>query len=165
MALIVETGLIVENANSYASLETIKSYAAARGVTLGTDPIIEQQAIIAVDYIDSFRSKFQGGKVSQLQTLQFPRYSVFVDEFEIAETSIPIELVKAQCQLVCEQAKGVSVMATQTEPVIKKEVIGPIETEYAVSNGSISDPIITSVNVLLEPLFRKAGFGLTVVRI
>lgn len=165
MTLVVEDGSVVSGANSYASLETIKAYAAARGVTLGADAVIEQQAIIAVDYIESFRLQFQGIKVSASQPMQFPRIGVEIDGFLIDNNVIPNEVVKAQCQLVCEQANDVELMPTKSEPAVKKEVVGPIETEYAVSNGSIVTPVFTYVDNLLRVLFKNASFAIKTVRV
>lgn len=166
MTFVVEDGSIVASANSYIDLAGIKAYASARGVTLGADAIIEQQSVKAIDYIEGLRNRFQGNKVSQTQSLQFPRYGIWIDGFEVAKTSIPNELVKAQCQLICEQANSVTIMPTQSEPAIKKEVVGPIETEYAVATGTITTPVMTAVDALLEPLFKNnTGFTLTSVRI
>ena len=73
---------------------------------------------------------------------------------------------KAQCQLIVEQANGGVLMPTQLEAAVKKEVVGPIETEYAVSVGAINQPVFSAVDALLEPLFNtSSGFSLTTVRI
>lgn len=167
MTFTVETGSIVANANSYVDLAFIKAYALARGIALGTDTVIEQQSIKAVDYLEGLRSRFQGNKVSSTQSLQFPRENVWIDGFEVAKTSIPSELIKAQCQLICEQANSVDIMPTQSEAAIKKEVVGPIETEYAIATGTITTPVMTAVDALLEPLFKNSssGFTLTTVRV
>ncbi len=166
MTFIIEDGTIVTNANSYVTLAEIKAYAVARNITLGTDPVIESQSVLAVDYLESKRTQYQGSKVSELQELQFPRYNVKIDGFDIAETSIPNNLKKAQCQLIVEQANGGVLMPTQLEAAVKKEVVGPIETEYAVSVGAINQPVFSAVDALLEPLFNtSSGFSLTTVRI
>jgi len=166
VTFIIEDGTIVTNANSYVTLAEIKAYATARNITLGTDPVIESQSVLAVDYLESKRTQYQGSKVSELQELQFPRYNVKIDGFDIAETAIPNNLKKAQCQLIVEQANGGVLMPTQLEAAVKKEVVGPIETEYAVSVGAINQPVFSAVDALLEPLFNtSSGFSLTTVRI
>jgi len=82
VTFIIEDGTIVTNANSYVTLAEIKAYATARNITLGTDPVIESQSVLAVDYLESKRTQYQGSKVSELQELQFPRYNVKIDGFE-----------------------------------------------------------------------------------
>jgi len=167
MALIVEDGTLVANANSYASLATIKAYAALRGITLGTDPVIENQAILATDYIESKRNKFQGLKVLSTQALQFPRIYLVIDDNEFPENEIPKELINAECQLVIEQQKGIELMPTINEAPIKKEVIGPMSTEYAVSEGNIFEPALLAVDALLQPLFKNvsSGFSIKTIRV
>jgi len=167
MTLIVEDGSIVTDANSYVDLDTIKAYALERLVTLGTDPVIESFAIKAMEYIESKRDQFQGLKVSGTQSLQFPRYYLEIDGYEFPSDSIPNILQKAQCQLVIEQTNGVDIMPTNTEPAIKKEVVGPITTEFAVSTGSYFEPFISSVENLLKPLLKQAskGFSISTLRV
>ena len=168
MALIVEDGSVVTNADSYVSLAEIKAYATLHGVTLGADSAIEIQAHFAIDYLESKRLLYQGTKVSEDQELQFPRYFVQIDGFDISETSIPKCLKNAQCQLILEQAAGVNLMPTQTEPGIKKETIGPMSTEYAIANGAINEPILLAVDALLQPLFKNtasSGFSIRSVRV
>lgn len=166
--LIVEDGSLVTDANSYADIETIKSFAELRGFDLGfDDPLIENRAIKAMDYIEAKRNEFKGTKVDISQELQFPRNNVQIDGFDVPSDSIPKELVKAQCQLVIEQTNGIEIMPTQSEAAIKKETVGPISTEYAVSEGSSFSPFISSVDALLQPLLKTGigGFSLTTVRV
>lgn len=166
MALIVEDGTLVAGANSYASLALIKAFALARGVTLGPDDAIETMSTLAIDYLEGKRNEYQGNKIDASQELQFPRIGVIVDDFEIPYNSIPKAIVNAQCQLIIEQSLGINIMPTQTDAAIKSETIGPIKTDYAVNPGAIVEPHLTSVNMMLKPLFKKSGgFGLSVVRV
>jgi len=167
MALIVEDGTQVAGANSYASLDTIKAYAVARGVTLGIDSIITTQVLKAMDYLEGKRKDYQGNKVAVTQSLQFPRINVVIDDFEFPSTSIPSMLIQAECQLVIEQSLGIDFMPTMNEPTIKSETIGPIKTEYAVNPGAIFEPFSYAVNALLEPLFKSGSnaFGVTFLRV
>jgi hypothetical protein len=167
MALIVEDGTIVANANAYADSDFIKEYALARGVTL-TDATIETKAIIAMDYIESKRNEFQGIKVSNLQPLQFPRLYLVIDDNQFPANQIPIELKNALSQLVIEQENGINILPTANKAPVKKTTIGPISKEYAVNPGEIFEPIIKSVDILLEPLLKsvsKSGFKLSTLRV
>ena len=168
MALIIEDGTIVSGANSYASLAVLRAYATARGITLSaTDATVEVMAIKAMDYLEAKRNQYQGEKVSNTQELQFPRYNLIIDGFDFPANDIPNELIKAQCQLVLEVNAGNILMPTLTEAPIKKEVIGPIETEYAVSAGNSFLPDFQAVESLLAPLYKdnQSGFSLTSIRI
>ena len=166
MALIVEDGSQVAGANAYAAEAAILAYAVARGVTL--DPFkIPVYNAIAIDYLEGKRKEYAGYKVSQTQALQFPRTGLVIDGYDFPPNSIPIELIKANCQLIIEQSLGVALMPTQNEPLIKSEAVGPIKTEYVVSAGSIFEPWIASVEILLAPLLKagSGGFGLVFKRV
>lgn len=167
MALTVEDGSIVENANSYASLATVKAYATARGITLGSDASIEVFILKAMDYIEGKRAEFQGMKVLNTQPLQFPRYYLVIDGFEFPYTEIPKELINAECQLVIEQFNGANILPTTLEPLVKVEKVGPLQTEYAVGANAFFEPNFAAVDLLLMPLLKatSSGFSLKTVRV
>lgn len=158
MALVVEDGTAKADANSFASLEVIRAYALLRGVTLSaTDSVVESQAIKAKDYLEAQRDKFQGGKLTAAQALQWPRTGVVVDGFDVAEDEIPRELVAAQCAAVMELADGTDLMPTNDGRVIIRDKTGPLETEWAPGGSNL--PAMPKVDALLKPLFKNSpGF-------
>ncbi len=63
MALEVEDGTGKADANSYVSVAEYRAYAQARGVSLPVDDAqVEAQLTQAMDYVESFRAKYQGRK-------------------------------------------------------------------------------------------------------
>lgn len=168
MALIVEDGSNVANANSYAELAYIKAYAQLRGITLAADAVIENQVALAMDYLESKRNNYQGLKTYPDQSLQFPRNYLVIDSNEFPNNAIPKELKNALSQLVIEIENGISILPTINEAPIKRETVGPITTEYAVNPGTGLEPIIFSVEALLQPLFKNStssGFGVKFMRV
>lgn len=176
MALIVEDGSNVANSNSYASLTDIRAFASARGVTLPSDDgKLEILAVKAMDYLESFRKQFQGSKTNNVgddpaapkvvpQSLQWPRIGVVIDDEDFDANSIPAELKKAQMQYCMELFGGNDAMPTTTGAFVKREKVGPLETEYSETLSSDS-PRMPKVDALLEPLLRgSGGFTLTCVR-
>jgi hypothetical protein len=159
MALVIETGAIVPTANSYVTLDEIKAYASARGVTLGADSVIERFAILAMDYLESLRSRYYGSRVDPAnQPLSWPRLYVFMECQPFPATSIPQGLKSAQCQLCLEQANGVDLMPTQEAgSFITQESVGPISTSYNPAY-SFSAPSMPKVDALLEPLMSTGLF-------
>lgn len=153
MALVVEDGTIVENANSYATLTQIRDYAISRGVTLSNvDATLESQVHAAMLYLEALRAKYKGVKVSSTQSLQWPRLGAYVDGFAVESNEIPIELVKALYELVLANEAGIDLMPTVEGAFVVKEKVGPIETEYSESVGTSSQPKLAIVKSLLEPL-------------
>ena len=169
MALIVEDGTIVPNANSYQTLAEIRAYALARGVTLSAvDSELEPLAIQAMDYLEAQRAKYQGNKVEPLvQELQFPRDDVKIDCVAFPSDEIPKELQSAENQLVIELHNSVDILPTSEEAFITEEKIGPITTKYSDTVRTSIEPTMTAVDALLEPLFFPCGqkFALTTLRV
>lgn len=169
--VIVETGTGNPDANSYASEQQVRDYAALRGIVVpaadGNNDPLSPLLILAMDYF--LTMTFYGEPVSHSQPLQFPRYGVpqpsgFCD---YPPTTIPPALVKAQCQLVLEQVAGVQLSTTaqsttQTGPNVTREKVDVIEVEYTNDpRFQMLDAYMPKVDALLVGLTRAAGFQLT----
>lgn len=166
--LVVEDGSIVLNANSYNPTVDIKSYASLRGRTLpDDDALIEAYAIRAMDYIESFAEQFKGVRTVGLdQPLEWPRSGAIIDDVEIDDDYMPLQLLRAQNQLVIEQAAGVVLQPTLTlVGRVKRKKTGPLETEWFDSVQSGFQPIIPAVDAFLSPLLNLSSFGLRTLRV
>ena len=160
MALIIENGSRVANATSYVTLAEARAYASARGVTLSAvDAEVESKCILAMDFIEALRDRYQGLKVAYDQALQFPRYPLTIDSFTIPSTSIPLALKQAQCQLVIELNNGIDLTPTGDGKFLVREKIDVIENEWAPGSGS-SSPVLTKFDSLISPLFKTPNGGL-----
>lgn len=167
ITLIQETGAIVADANTYGTLAGVIAYAANREVVLPNTDATAAKLIKAMDYL--FGLNYKGVPVSPgVQTLDWPRSGAVIDGYAQPENLIPSALVRAQYQLVLEIASGIDIMPTVSGGFIKREKVGPIETEYseslAASNGLGPDmPIVDS---LLASLLNTTGkFSLTTYRV
>lgn len=94
MAIIVEDGTIVPNANSYVSVADLETYALERGIIIAGDP--EELLIKSMDYTESLI--FKGIKWTQNQTLQWPRANVWIDGYLNNVTNIPVQLKNGQME-------------------------------------------------------------------
>lgn len=163
--LIVEDGSLVANANSYASIETLRNYAQLRKADLpDDDDELAQMCIIAMDYLEALEYRFKGERVEPaIQSLSWPRRSVVINCSPVLITTIPKNLINALCQLTIEaSALDGNLTPSQTEYAIKQEVIGPMSTTYAVDtvNGSnVFTPTFPKVNAFLRPLFISMNGG------
>lgn len=170
MALIIEDGTVVANANSYVTLVEARAYALARGVTLsGTDSEVEILAIKAMDYLEAQRGKYQGRKTDpDNQVLQWPRKEVYIDCDEVVDqNTIPQELKDAQCQLIIEGHNSVVLQPNLTSGEVRREKLPHLEIEYNDKGGSSVSPVMTAVRSLLDPLFFRCGnkFSLHTIRV
>ena len=82
MALVIEDGTIVAEANSYVTVEEARAFALLRGVILSAvDADVEILIIEAMDYVEAKGSKFKGMKYTRDQDLQWPRSGATVDGY------------------------------------------------------------------------------------
>jgi hypothetical protein len=160
MALTVENGSLVAGANSYVSIEDARAYAADRGLSLPDDAAECADVLVrAADYVDSFRSRFVGMTVSADQSMEWPRTGVYIRGRALSQTSVPALLVNAQVEAAVILAAGIDLMPyNSSSRLVKREKIGPLETEYETTGGGGSIvPRTISVERLLQPLFRGGG--------
>jgi len=163
MTITVETGSGDNaSANSYVSVADFKAYADARGYSYpGTDPACEKLLIKAMDYIEAQRNLYQGIKSKNTQPLQWPRYGVSVDGYWILTTTIPPELVRAQCELAVAAytlALQPNVLPTDTGTAKRKRVEGAVDVEYYEAASKRVLPQFTAAENLLAPLYKRGGF-------
>lgn len=162
MALVVETGAGVAGANSYRTLADIRAYALARGVTLSpVDATLEPLALMAMDYLEGLRARYQGSKTAATNALQWPRVNVKIDCVDFPSDAIPVELANAQSRLCMEQHAGVVLSATRTGAFIVEDTVGPLTTKYSDKHGGGPGtvPTMPAVEDLLAPLFAACGQG------
>lgn len=164
MALVIEDGTVVAGANSYVSAAEIVAYASARGVTISASDA-EMSAVLAMDYLESFRSRYKGTKVSATQPLQWPRKDVVIDGADFPSNEIPKELKSAQCQSCIEIANGFELMPSTDNFAVSMEKVDVITVQYA-TGGSGQSPSATlpaapkfpAVDALLRPLLAAAMY-------
>lgn len=167
MALVIEDGTIVDNANSVSTLAAIKAYALDRNITLpDDDDVLNGYAVLAMDYLETFKDQYIGSLVDPDQPLSWPRTDVTLNGAEFPADGIPVNLIAAQQQLVVEQSRGVKL-----QPVliyadrIKRKKTGPLETEWFDAAATGIAPAMPQVDSLLAPLILPQVMGLRTVRV
>lgn len=175
MALEIEDGSGKADSNSYVTVAEAQAYAAARGVVLpAAEADVETLLVQSMDYLESFRSKYQGRKTwprpdmdvshPDAQALQWPRTGVVLDcDYNLPDNVIPQELKQAQMQAAIEVFNGLVLMPSTDGRVVKREKVDVIETEYMTADetggGAVGSPSFPALEALLEPLFNACGGG------
>lgn len=163
MALIVEDGTGVTGANSYVSVEEIRAYCEQRGISLPTaSSEVEVMAVLAFDYIESFRTSYKGRTTKPNQRTSWPRSRVVIDCEPLPEDLIPWQIKEAQCQATGE-ALETDLMPNSTA-AIKKEKVDVLEVEYQASADSGVPATFPKIDSKLEVLMGSSGFRVRVVR-
>lgn len=159
MALIIEDGTGVANANSYVSLVDARAWAALRGVSLpAVDADAEVALMKAMDFIEALRLRFSGSKTLSTQSLQWPRTGATLDGVALDDDAMPSELRSAQVQLAIDST-SVDLQPTGTGQEVLREKIDVIEVQYAERGAGTVQPQLNKAMAFLEPLFKNSGFS------
>lgn len=159
MAIVVEDGTGKADAASFATVAAFKAHCDARGVTYGSDATIEQRLRVGFDYmIQAYRTRWAGYRSTTTQAGDWPRYDVPRRDLGLsayyASNVIPAEIVQANILLAVRATPGEDLTPDETQ-AIKREKVGPIETEYQdFSSSGVSYP---AVDKLLAPFLANGG--------
>jgi hypothetical protein len=191
MALVVETGVGLSNAESYVAVADFKTYADARGLdysSASTDALIEQALRRATAYIDTYQARFPGYRTNRrLQALEWPRVGAFYnvedngrsDAFYfgyrtddmfmdpgfdmIAANTVPPEIVKATCEAAVREIStpGYLLPDDSGQGWLKSQSAGGSQQVFFAPPGA-SGPKIPAIALALTPLLLPGnGYGLS----
>jgi hypothetical protein len=159
MALTVEDGSNVANADTYATIAEARAYALKRGVTLPvSDSTVEAYMIEAMDLIE--RLNFQGERrYLQDQPLEWPRSNVWLHDDVLDQDEIPQLLKDAQCRLAMDRHNlGAALQPNGTgREVLSESVQGAVSVTYGATGSGTVSPVFNVALALLEPLLANAG--------
>jgi len=160
MALIVETGSIIADAESYCSVADATTYHAARGNTawaaLATDALREAALRKATDYMtQAYRSRWQGARYTETQALDWPRQGVVRDSWAVGYDEVPTE-VKYACAELALKAATADLSPDLTQGVTREKV-GQIEVEY--DKSSPQRVRYAAIDAMLAPYLKSGGSG------
>ena len=155
--LIIEDGNIVEDANSFATVEECIAYCNARNLTITeVEETVEKLLIRAMDYLHSIEQRFQGIREDAEQELCFPRLEVYFYENDVSG-AIPKNLKNAQCRLAYDFSQD-DLQANGTGKEVIEEGVGALKVVYAPSGNASPQVEPVAALALLKPLF-KSGAG------
>jgi hypothetical protein len=177
ITITVETGAVVTGANSFISLADFKVFCDNRGRVYGgtpavyADEVIKAALVRAGDYLNGLQ--WRGRKTAQANPMCWPRcddqiYAVTgfenittsigvvdKDGFIISTSTVPAQVVSAQCEAAWALLTGVDLQPNlERGGGIKREKIDVIETEYF--SGASPLTRITAIEQLLSGLLRSS---------
>lgn len=153
MALLVEDGTGIVDAEAYVSVAVLRAYAEGRGhdISGSTDLQCEIQSRLAAQWIDT-RGRYKAVKLTASQGLEFPR-SGLVDWSGQVQIGVPKRVRDAACELAIRGLGGASLLPdVAREDFVKSEAVGPISTTYR-DDAPVST-VFSSAERLLEPFLR-----------
>jgi hypothetical protein len=172
MALQVETGSGLVDAESYASVAQFRDYWTKRGTDVSglTDMVIEGLLRQGFDYmLENFRMKWNGFRVTTEQFADWPRDYCPRDPTLLAQFStyqytndnyypnnvVPVEVVRANIELAnLAQTERLSI---ESERLTTQEKVGSLSVSYDKSaRDKRTFPFIDN---LLRPFLKNGGGG------
>lgn len=171
-------------ADYYGNLVDAEAYMLARGYAwTGTDALKEAALLRGSQYIDGMNGMpvngragcrwiFPGRKAVQTQVRQWPRTgAVYRDDGgPVDPDTVPAEVVSASYEAAWRELASPGSLSPDfvASSLVKREKVGPLETEYAVSNesgNSAISPVVSVINSLLYSLLitRCGGTAVFVV--
>lgn len=159
MPLIVETGAIVANADSYISEVDAQAFLTARGSTTAA-AVTEGMLLSAMDFLETH--DFNGEPVSlETQSLSWPRSDVYYRSGKaVLVNEIPTPLQQAQVLIANHIAEGIDPAATP-ERDTRREKVDVLEVEYSEYTTPGSNPFSLSdmpmALRLLEPFLSSSA--------
>lgn len=163
MALIVENGEGLADAEAYASVAFADAYHLAMGNTAWADlgTTAKEQALRrGTQYLDT-NYTFTGTRKTTTQRLEWPRvtgsYYYFTTEF-----AWPVRCVQEACCELALRSSAATLLPDESQAV-KMEKIGPITIEYA--DGSGSAPRFPLIDKMLRSVTRSGPGQIRIERI
>ncbi|AZP72776.1 hypothetical protein EJJ20_29640 [Pseudomonas poae] len=142
MALIIETGLIVPGAESFATVTELVTYAANFDRVIPADTL-SQEALLRRAALQMDAMPWKGRAVNRDQALAWPRAEVKRQGWVLRIDEIPPQVKAGQMALAAEiHADDLIAPETKTGAVVS-ETVGPISTTFAVATKSVSKPAAT----------------------
>jgi hypothetical protein len=159
----VENGTGLSTADSYVSRTGADTYHSDRGnVAWGEATEVERERALirATQWIEArYRSRWIGTRATSEQALSWPRLNaVDPDGYEVA--GVPRAVAHATAEAALLVVSGQELAPPQERAGrVKREKVGPIETEYA--DGAPAGTNYPAISGLLRGLVRGPGLRVT----
>jgi len=161
MALIVEIGAGLSNAESYCSEAFATAYHSVRANSDWT-LVIDKEAALrkATDYLlQSYRNLWLGYRAVAGQALDFPRSGVYLNDYSepvlLADNIVPIEVQNACAELALKTYTDEELIVDTQDNVVM-ETIGPLSVKYSDTSGD-KYKVYSSVVLILKPYLKNNG--------
>lgn len=129
MALIIEDGTGITNAESYATAAELASYATLYGVTVPSTEA-EQEALLRQAAVQMNVMKWKGRRANADQALAWPRSDVWTDGQLQPSSYIPSRIQYGQMALATEIYNDQVNPPDQRQGPVTKEKVDVLEVEY-----------------------------------
>lgn len=142
MALVIENGKVVPGADSFATAAELVTYAANFGKTIPTDEVA-QESLLRRAALEMGAMPWKGRTVRRDQALAWPRAEVKRNKWILRPDEVPPQVKAGQMALAAEIYADDLSAPDQRLGAIRREKVGPLETEYSAASATTSKPAAT----------------------
>jgi len=167
MALIVEDGTGLPNAESYASVAEADAHFSARGSEAWDNVENKEAALrLATDYmLQTYSGRWKGTRKTSTQALDWPRYNVPLEDDPawltlLSSSIVPAQVKKATIELALITTAGA--LVPNLERAQASVSVGEISVTYEGSSSQL--PRYPMIDMILSPLLASSGFTRQLVR-
>lgn len=160
MAIVVENGSIVANANSYVTRADFITYAADRGVTIANTAASDVYLIKAAQYINDHEDNLKGTKTDRDQPMAFPRSGLEIEGWYWTNEEIPRQVILCQYAYALDVAAGIDLWNRPKNPGLTPKtqtVVGAVSVTYAIGDGGQKLSRTSTADALLASLLKRNG--------
>lgn len=166
MAIVVEDGSGLANADSYISVADADTYHAAQGnpSTWSTSDTEEKEAAlrVATAYLDNrFGLRWAGRRINQTMALAWPRYEVVDrDGWTVSSTAVPTGIKNATAYVALKVREGDTLVPdvdAGTDAVAESVTVGSISISSTYSGAPTTAPYYPTVDLMLRDLAYPGG--------
>lgn len=171
MALIIEDGSVIANANAYVTVAEVRASASLDGSVLpADDAAVEILIIKGMRWFELQEEDMMGSRVSPDQTLAFPRKGITLYGFPIADDVIPtlVKNVVIQASITQNAINLLPDYAGTSKGELQAQKVGPISRTFFKDTDRLNRyPMLMALSGMIDPLLTS-GFSsgrLNVVRV
>lgn len=130
MALVIETGAGLSDADSWVEVAAFKTWCASRGydVTAKSTPELEIALRIGADYVNT-KWRYKGERLLAAQIMEFPRNNL-VDHSGLTITGVPQRVKNAQMEAAFRSFSTSLYEVSDRGGMIKSESVGPLSQTF-----------------------------------
>jgi len=140
MSLVIETGAIVPDANSWVERATFIAYAASKGITVADADTADVALVKAAAFVNESDPALKGTRVSRSQFTSYPRSGLVLQGFSWRADEIPELVKRAQMELALDVNAGVDLHNIPANPSRPKKSVGveqAIDVSYFGSDKDV----------------------------
>ena len=139
MTLIIETGLNVPGAESFATAVELTDYATKFSKTVPADEAM-QEALLRRAALQMNDLPWKGMTMYRDQALSWPRANVIRQRWVLPYNTVPPQVKAGQMALAAEIHADDLIPPETRLGAISREKVGPLETDYGTASPLISKP-------------------------